>query len=116
MTVLERLKLDLNNRSYFSDTEYAVFLSENSLNTTDNYVKSDMQSELIQTEIDIFNSLANDTDIMQKLENTDFGSVSEAYKYVDDRINKLKIRLQDIQEAENKAYDDSPFFLMFTRN
>ena len=116
MKVLDRLKLDLNHRKYFTDDEYTVFLNENNLDATVNYEKNNMQCDLVQSEIDIFDSLANDTDIMTKLDSEDFGSASECYKYVDDRINKLKIKLDELKAEQNRKYDDSPFTLMFTRN
>ena len=37
MTNLERLNLELSNKPYFSNTEYAIFLDENGLTSTDNY-------------------------------------------------------------------------------
>ena len=37
MTNLERLNLELSNKPYFSNTEYAIFLDENGLTATDNY-------------------------------------------------------------------------------
>lgn len=46
MTNLERLKLELNNKEYFSYVEYTVFLEENNLIATDEHIKSDMQIEL----------------------------------------------------------------------
>jgi hypothetical protein len=39
MTVLERLKLELANREYLTDTEYIVFLKENELDEKVIYVK-----------------------------------------------------------------------------
>ncbi len=43
MTVLERLKLELSNKEYFTDQEYTTFLQENNLTATDNYDKTTMQ-------------------------------------------------------------------------
>ena len=45
MANLERLKLELNNKEYFLDVEYTVFLEKN-LIATDEHIKSDMQIEL----------------------------------------------------------------------
>ena len=40
MTNLERLKLELSNKSYYTDEEYSVFLNENNLVPTDTYDKT----------------------------------------------------------------------------
>lgn len=47
MQVLQRLKLELSNQEYFSDSEYTQFLNENNLDATDEYIKSDMQRPLL---------------------------------------------------------------------
>ncbi len=35
MKVLDRLKLELNNKDYFNDEEYTIYLEENDLSATD---------------------------------------------------------------------------------
>lgn len=59
MTVLERLKLELNNKQYFSDDEYMVFLEENNLNPDDDYNKNTMRVNLLYTIIDVLEVLMN---------------------------------------------------------
>ena len=68
MTVLERLKLELANKEYFKDSEYQVFLEENDLTHTDTYNKTTMQKSLLLTALDILSAVANDVDIMRKVE------------------------------------------------
>ena len=57
MTVLERLKLELNNKQYFSDDEYMVFFEENNLNPDDDYNKNTMRVHLLYTIIDVLEAL-----------------------------------------------------------
>ena len=67
MTMLERLKLELNNKEYLTDDNYMVFLSENTLNSTETYNKATMQKPLLLTVIDILEVVSNDVDIMRRV-------------------------------------------------
>ena len=49
MTNLERLKLELSNKSYYTDNEYNVFLNENNLIPTDTYNKDNNEIDLLKT-------------------------------------------------------------------
>ncbi|WP_313232330.1 hypothetical protein [Tissierella praeacuta] len=111
MTNLERLKLELNNKEYFTDTEYAVFLDENNLISTEEYNKSTMQRDLLYTVVDVLESLANDVDLMRKIE-TEFTTTSEAVKFLNDRIERIKVRIENIKDD---AGEYSSFQLLFTR-
>ena len=111
MQVLDRLKLELSNQEYFSDTEYIQFLSENYLEPTDEYRKDVMQRDLYQTVIDILEAVANDINIMRSI-STGFGNIGQAYDYIDDRIGQL----QDKIAAIPLPYEgNSSFSMMFTR-
>ena len=112
MTTIERLKLELSNKEYLTDSEYTQFLSENDLTPSDTYNKSTMQKSLLFTVVDILEVVANDVDIMRRVE-TEFTTTSEAYKYLVDRIQHIKDKIASIPDAEE---DYSPFSLMYTRN
>lgn len=49
MTNIERLKLELSNKQYFTDAEYSVFLEENELIAMEQYNKSLDEVFLLQT-------------------------------------------------------------------
>lgn len=112
MTVLERLKLELANKEYFTDTEYTTFLLENNLNANDVYDKSTMQRSLLWTVVDILEAVANDVDLMRKIE-TEFTTTSQAIKYLNDRIERIKNRISTIPEYEEEYSDIS---LLFYKN
>lgn len=57
MTVLERLKLELNNKEYLTDAEYIQFLTENNLISTDAYDKATMQRSFVNGKYFCKNSL-----------------------------------------------------------
>ncbi len=95
MTVLERLKLELNNKEYLTDAEYIQFLTENNLISTDAYDKATMQKALLLTVIDILEVVANDVNIMRRVE-TEFTTTSDAYKHLQERIQNIKDRIAAI--------------------
>ncbi|KRU25152.1 hypothetical protein VT91_24770 [Clostridium sporogenes] len=113
MKVLDRLKLELNNKDYFTDNEYTIYLEENDLTATDEYIKKDMQKDLLITVVDVFESVANDVDLMRKVTDgsTDF-STNEAYKLLRQRIEDIKQRIASIPVTEE---DYSNVSLLFTR-
>lgn len=113
MTVLERLKLELNNKEYLTDTEYTQFLKENGFDTIimPEYDKATMQKALLLTVIDILEVVSNDVDIMRRVE-TEFTTTSDAYKHLQERIQNIKDRIASIPDAEDEY---SPFSLIFTR-
>lgn len=109
MTILERLKLELNHKEYFTDEEYTVFLDENDLNATFPYVKETNQARLLYTVIDILEAVANDIDLMRKID-SEFATVSEASKYLEQRIDKIRNRIYQLPSNEN-----SQIALLFRR-
>lgn len=115
MTVIERLKLELNHKDYFEDTELIVFLSENTLTATDTYDKSTMQRNLLLTVVDILEAVSNDVDLMRKVEDTNTGlSIGDAYKLLQDRIKDIQYQISAIPlpTADNNEY--SNVSLLFT--
>ena len=111
MNVLDRLKLELSNKEYFSDEQYTQFLTENSLSATEEYDKQTMQKALLLTVIDVLDAIANDTDIMQSI-STEFTTVGAAYKYIEQRIGQIKDKIASIPEPDEEY---SCFSLMYTR-
>ena len=113
MTTLERLKLELANKQYFTDTEYTTLLEENSLGATDTYNKEEMQRNLLLTVLDILNMLTNDIDLFRKLEDSATGfSQSAAYELLAKRIKALKERIEGIPLPQEELSD---VHLIFTR-
>ena len=81
MTNLERLKLELAHKDYFTDTYYS-------------YNKAENQLELLQTVLAIFQALINNIELYMKIQ-TEFTTVSSAYKNLRDRIDELEKRISE---------------------
>ena len=111
MQVLQRLKMELSNQSYFSDEQYIQFLAEIDLTPTDEFIIADMQKQLLYTVLDILEAVSNDIDIMRSIE-TEFSNEGSAYKYIADRIQQVKDKIASIPDTED---DYSCFSLMYTR-
>ena len=103
MTNLERLKLELSNKEYYTDDEYTVFLEENNLISADTYDKSNNQIKLLETVISVLETFANDVDLMRKIDSKDISTVEQAYEWLSNRIDKLKEKVfkLKINEEEN---------------
>ena len=115
MTILNRLKLELSNKTYFTDEEYTTFLQENNLTTaTDDYNKSTMQKQLLYTIIDILEAVSNNVDLLRKVE-TEFQTTGEAFKHLQSRIADIKKRIASIPD-EQEPENNSPFTLMWTKS
>ena len=95
---LERLKLELSNKNYYTDTEYSVFLTENELSPTTTYVKADNQIHLLETVVSVLETLGNDTDLMRKIDNKDIVSVDQASKYLSQRIYNINAKILKLKE------------------
>lgn len=113
MQVLDRLKMELSNQSYFPDEQYIQFLVENSLTSTDEYDKPTMQRNLLLTVLDILEAVSNDIDVMRSIE-TEFSNEGSAYKYIADRIQQVKDKIATIPDP-NEEDETSCFSLMYTR-
>ena len=81
MTNWERLKLELAHKDYFTDTDYT-------------YNKAENQLELLQTVLAIFQALINNIELYMKIQ-TEFTTVSSAYKNLRDRIDELEKRISE---------------------
>lgn len=111
MKVLDRLRMELSNQSYFPDEQYIQFLTENSLVPTDEYDKTTMQKQLLYTVIDVLEAVTNDIDLMTGI-STEFSNIGQAYEFLEARIQQVKDKIAAIPEPED---DYNCFSLMFTR-
>ena len=111
MQVLDRLKMELSNQEYFTDEQYIQFLVENDLTPTDEYVKVDMQKDLLYTVLDVLEAVTNDIDLMTGI-STEFSNIGQAYEFLEARIQQVKDKIASIPEPEE---DYSCFSLMYTR-
>lgn len=110
MLIIERLKMELNNKEYFTNNEYIVFLEENSLFHEDLYTKALHQRNLLYTVIDILEAVSNDIELLRKT-STEFMTTESASKHIQERIEKIKQRIYSISDNEN----DNMISLLFSR-
>lgn len=114
MTILERFKLELSNKEYYTDDEYKVFLQENDLSYSDNYDKKTMQRNLLLSVIDVLETLSNDTDLMRKIDAKEIQSTTEAIKWLRMRIDDIKQKIAIIP-VEGGTEQRTNIHLLFTR-
>ena len=112
MTVLQRFKIELNNKNYYDDDTFTMYLDENGLTATDTYDKTTMRKALYQTVYDVLNSLANNIDLFRNVE-TEFATTSEAYKYLQQRLNTIEATIISIPDNTDDSEPDSMFNFMF---
>ena len=112
MKVLDRLRMELSNQSYFPEEQYIQFLVENDLDPTKEYIKGDMQKRLLYTVLDVLEAVTNDIDLMTGI-STEFSDIGQAYQFLEARISQVKDKIMAIPEPEE---DYSCFSLMFTNN
>lgn len=114
MSNLERLKLELSNKEYYTDDEYSVFLNENNLIPNSDYNKENNQINLLETVVSILETLSNEVDLMRKIDTKDIITTEQAFKYLDVRITKVNAKILEIKESkEEKQGNIRPIF--FTR-
>ncbi len=111
MQVLDRLRMELSNQSYFSDEQYIQFLTENSLVPTNEYDKPTMQKNLLYTVLDVLEAVTNDIDLMTGI-STEFSNIGQAYEFLEARIQQVKDKIASIPDPEE---DYTCFSLMYTR-
>ncbi|WP_373205906.1 hypothetical protein [Clostridium tertium] len=113
-TNLDRLKIELTHKSYYSDEEYKMFLEENGLIAEEYYNKVNDEIKLLNTVIAVLETLANDVDLMRKLDTKDIVSVDQASKYLSQRIYNIKNKIVEIEEMK-KEYQGNINPIFFTR-
>lgn len=99
MTNLNRLKLELAHKKYFTDDEYTLLLEEQGLNPTSEYNKKVDELCLLQTVISILQMLSNDINLYRSIE-TEFATNTQAYTNLKDRIDELYKRIALIPTYE----------------
>ena len=115
MTTLERLKLELSHKEYFTDADYTTFIEENTLTATESYDKATMQRSLLYTCIDVLEALSNDTDMMRKIDNPDIINIDACIKFIKIRIEDIKKRIATIPVPQDE-YANSNVSLLYSRN
>lgn len=109
MTNLERLKIELNQKPYYSDEIFKMYLGENDLDPAAEYNKAKDQRGLFGAVLDVLQSLANDIDLFRKTE-TEFVNTGEAYKYLQRRLDDIKNRIAAIpDDGESRSDWSFPF-------
>ena len=88
MQVLQRLKMELSNQEYFTDEQYIQFLVENDLTYTDEYVKADMQRNLLYAVLDVLEAVTNDIDLMTGI-STEFNDIGNKSLIICIQMNKI---------------------------
>jgi hypothetical protein len=102
MTNIERLKLELANKSYFTDAEYSVFLEENGLADSSTYDKSTNQLQLLQSVLAILEALQNNLDLYRSY-NTEFVTQGAAYNALSKQIDSINKRIAEMPTFEATA-------------
>ncbi len=109
MNNLERLKLQLNNKSYLSDEEYSIYLDESGLQPTEEYINVNYKP-LLNTVLSVFETLANDLDLFCSIE-TEFATTTEAFNALTHRILQIKNKINSVDDIGNTS--DSSFSPMY---
>ncbi len=114
MLNLERLKLELSNKEYYTDVEYSVFLNENNLVPSSTYSKATDQINLLETIVNVLETLSNDVDLMRKIDSKEITSIDQAYQYLSARITSINAKILTIKESQEEGQGNiRPIF--FTR-
>ena len=115
MTNLQRLKLELSNKDYYTDGEYSLFLEENNLVATSDYNKEENQIKLLETVIAVLETLSNDVDLMRKIDSYNIVSIDQAIKYLTDRIADINRKIVDLKQEKDEYISSNIRPIFFTR-
>jgi hypothetical protein len=96
MTVLERFKIEIG-KEYFDDSVYAMYLSENGLESGDAYVKPTMQKQLLMALLDCLQALSNDIDLYRRVD-SEFATTSDAFLNLRQRMEDVEKRINALGE------------------
>lgn len=110
ITTLDRLKIELNSKAYYSDDTFSIYLSENDLSSTSTYNKATMQKQLLQTVYDILQSLSNNLDLFRSVE-TEFATTGQAYTRLKQRMDDIESKILSIPDATGET--SSQFNFMY---
>ena len=109
ITTLDRLKIELNEKQYYSDETLSIYLEENNLDGNVTYTVK-MKKQLFQTVYDILQSLANNLDLFRSVE-TEFATTSAAYKYLQQRLEDIEKKILSIPDSTGEK--ESIFNFMY---
>ena len=112
LSVYERLLMELNNKNYYDQYQMSVYLSENGLNADDTFDKDKHYRKLLCTVLDVLESLCNNIDLFRAVE-TEFATTTEAYNYLERRIQKLKQRINEVPDEPVDGGRDGCFTHIF---
>lgn len=112
LRVYDRLMMELNHKKYYSEDEFKVLLHENGLDYRDMYDKNLHYRQLLCTVLEVLESLANNIDVFRTVE-TEFATTSEAYKYLERRIQRLQQRIDSIPDEPVLGGRASDFMHIF---
>lgn len=112
VTNYERLMMYLNHKQYYPKSEMQVYLSENGLDASELYDKNKDYRKMHCTLLEILESLTNNLDIFRTIE-TEFATTSEAYNFLERRIQKLKQKIDEIPDEPVEGGRGSDFSHIF---
>lgn len=114
MTNIERLKMEVKGID-FTDTEIEVYMQENELSTTDNYVPTSNTNKknILKTALSILESVANQPQLMKTFKLEDM-SISQFSENLQTRIDALDRKIRMIKDDNNTYTDGASFIYMFT--
>ena len=111
-TVLDRVKLQLNFKPYYSDEGLSIFIYENNLDPEETYNKDTDEKNMLKVVYEVLDTLANDISMFRKIE-TEFATEDQAYKYLQERLKDLKERIDAIPDPVDPEADNSNITFMF---
>lgn len=112
VTNYERLMMYLNHKQYYPEYEMRVFLTENGLDGGELYDKNKHYRRMHCAILEILESLANNIDIFRTVE-TEFATTTEAYNYLERRIQRLKQKIDEIPDEPVEGGRGSDFTHIF---
>lgn len=108
----DRLMMYLNHKQYYPKYEMCVFLTENGLEGSEIYDENTGYRKMHCAILEILESLANNIDIFRTVE-TEFATTTEAYNYLERRIQKLKQKIDEIPDEPVEGGRGSDFSHIF---
>lgn len=106
MTNYQRLRLELSEKDYFSESQsvYEEILEENDLDPYLDYDKENDQINMLESVYAILQMLSNNIELYTKVE-TEFVSTTAAYQYLQQRLEDLRDEIDRVKSAT--GYTDS---------
>lgn len=113
MTILERMKLELNNKNYYTDAEYTQFLIEAGISlVTDAYNNNTNRRSVLRAVKAVFESLANNIDYFRTI-TTEFATTTQAMGYINDRINAYDKQIAELDALDTASGTTSNITFMY---